>query len=154
MEPSVRLRLGLAAPLLAALYYYLLVFIIGWTSTRFWPTWWFGVFPTRHMAAVTWMVGLHTLAVFSAALPVAVIVVFTTREKVGLLSALVGILATALAVFPSMSPDIWPLIWNNHPIIFVTDHIKILVAVPFTAWIIGKILSKPWNANDRLTVDS
>jgi hypothetical protein len=69
MERSVRLRLGFAAPVLAALYFYLLVFLISGTSAKQWPSWWFGIFPTRHITAVTWMVLLHTIAVFSAALP-------------------------------------------------------------------------------------
>jgi hypothetical protein len=87
------------------------------------------------------MVGLHTIAVFSAALPVAIAAVVIMREQAALLGALVGILATTVSVVPSLSPDIWPLIWNNHPIFFITDQIKLLVAVPFAAWIIRKLSS-------------
>jgi hypothetical protein len=96
MERSVRLRLVLAAPVLAALYFYLLVLLIGWTSAQHWPSWWFGVFPSRHFAAITWMVVLHTIGVFSAAVPIA-------------------------------------------PVYFVTDQIKLLVAVPFAASLIRKL---------------
>jgi hypothetical protein len=139
MERSVRLRIVLAAPLLATLYFYLLVFIIGWTSATSWPSWWLAVFPSRHIGAVTWMIGLHTIAVFSAAIPVAVAAVFIVREQAALLGAVVSVIATIIAVLPSLSRDIWPLIWNNHPIYFVTDQIKLLVAVPIVAWIIRKV---------------
>src|SRR5208282_3133474 len=141
MERSVRLRFVLAAPVLAASYFYLLIFLIGWTSTRFWPSWWFGVFPSRHIAALTWTVGLHTIGVLSAALPVAVAAVVIARERAALLGVIVGAIATTFAVLPSLRPDIWPLIWNNHPIYFVTDQIKLLVAVPIAVWIIRKLFS-------------
>jgi hypothetical protein len=141
MERSVRLRLGLAAPVLAALYYYLLIFLIGWTSTRFWPSWWFGLFPSRHIAAVTWLVGLHTIGVFSAALPIAVAAVVIVRERAAMLGLIVGVIATTFAVLPSLSPDIWPLVWSSHPIFFITDQIKLLAAVPFAALIIRKLFA-------------
>jgi hypothetical protein len=141
MERSVRLRLVFAAPVLSALYFYLLIFLIGWTSTSVWPSWWVGIFPSRHIAALTWIVGLHTIGVFSAALPIAVVAVLIAREQAALLGAIVGIIATAFAVVSSLRPDIWQLIWNNHPIYFVTDQIKLLVAVPISAWIIRKLLA-------------
>jgi hypothetical protein len=141
MERSVRLRLVFAAPVLGALYFYLLIFLIGWTSTRFWPSWWFGIFPNRHIAALTWIVDLHTIGVFSAALPIAVAAVLIAREQAALLGVIVGVIATTFAVVPSLRPDIWPLIWNNHPIYFVTDQIKLLVAVPVSAWIIRNLLA-------------
>lgn len=142
MERSVRLRLVLAAPVLAAIYYYLLIFLIGWTSASPWPSWWFGIFPNRHMAVVTWMVGSHTIGVFSAAIPIAVAAVLIVREQATLLGIIVGVIATTFGVLPSLSPDIWPLIWNNHPIYFITDQIKLLLAVPIAAWIIRKLLSQ------------
>jgi hypothetical protein len=46
-----------------------------------------------------------------------------------------------LGILPSLRFDIWPLVWNNHPIFFITDQIKLLVAVPFAAWIIRKPFS-------------
>jgi len=139
MERSVRLRLVLAAPLLAALYFFFLIFVIGWTSATSWPPWWLAVFPSRHIGAVTWMIGLHTIAVFSAAIPVAVAAVLIVRERAALLGAIVSVIATTIAVLPSLSRDIWPLIWNNHPIYFVTDQIKLLVAVPIVAWMIRRL---------------
>jgi hypothetical protein len=99
------------------------------------------MFPTRHIAAVTWMIGLHTIAVFSAAIPIAVAAVFIVRKQAALLGAIVGVIATTLAVLLSLSRDMWPLVWNNHPIYFITDQIKFLVAVPIAAWIIRKLLS-------------
>jgi hypothetical protein len=53
------------------------------------------------------MVSLHTIAVFSAALPIAVAAVVIVREKAALPGAIVGVLVTTLAVLPSLSPDIW-----------------------------------------------
>lgn len=139
MERSDRLRLVLAAPILAALYFYLLFFLIGWTSAQHWPSWWFGVFPSRHIAAVAWMVILHTIGVVSAAVPTAFAAVAIVRKEAVLLSAIVGLLATILAVLLSLSPHIWPIVWNSHPVFFVTDHIKLLVAVPFVALFIRKL---------------
>lgn len=141
MQRSVRLRLGLAAPVLAALYFYLLIFLIGWTSARPWPSWWFGIFPSRHVAALTWMVGLHTIGVFSAAVPIAIATAVIVREHAALLGVIVGVITATLAVLPSLSPDIWPLIWNAHPILFITDQSKILAAVPIAAVIVRKLFS-------------
>jgi hypothetical protein len=152
MNVAVRTRLVLAAAVLAAVYYYLLVFLIGLTSTRLWPAWWYAVFPSRHMAAVTWMAGWHTIGVIGAALPAALAAVFIMRSRAALLGALAGALATIFAVLPSLSPNIWPLIWNNHPIFFVTDQIKLLVAVPFIAWIVRKASASASNATGALSV--
>ena len=93
MQRSVRLRLGLAAPLLGTQYFYLLVFLIGWTSARPWPSWWFGIFPSRHVAVLTWMVGLHTIGVFSAAVPIAIATAVIVREQAALLGVIVGVIA-------------------------------------------------------------
>lgn len=73
------------------------------------------------------------------AAPVAVATVFAIRERAVLLGVIVGAIATSLEVLPSLGRDIWPLVWNNHPIYFVTDQIKLLVAVPIVAWIIRKL---------------
>src|SRR5260221_12886742 len=102
MERSVRLRLVLAAPVLAALYFYLVIFAIGWTSAQHWPSWWFGAFPSRHFAAVAWMVILHTVGVLSAAVLTAIAAVIIVRKEAVLLGAIVGVLATILAVSPSL----------------------------------------------------
>jgi hypothetical protein len=139
MERSVQVRLVLAALVLGGIYYYLLIFLISWTSTRLWPSWWFGIFPNRRVAAVIWIVGWHTIGVFSAAIPIAAAAVLIVREQAILLGTIVGVIATALGVFPSLSKDIWPLLWNSHPIYFITDQIKLLAAVPFAVWIIRKL---------------
>ncbi len=126
-------------PMGKPLYFYLLIFLIGWTSTKLWPSWWFGISSSRRIAALTWMVGLHTMGVLSAAIPIAAAAVLIVRERAALLGTIIGAIATALAVLPSLSPDIWPLVWGNHPILFLTDQIKLLVAVPFAAWVIRKL---------------
>lgn len=146
MERSVRLRMLLAAPVLAALYFYLLIFVISWTSARYWPSWWLAIFPSRHIGAMTWIIGWHTIGVFSAAAPVAVAAVFAIRGRAVLLGAIVGAIATSLEVLPSLGRDIWPLVWNNHPIYFVTDQIKLLAAVPIVAWMIRKLF-RNWGSS-------
>ncbi len=140
MDRSVGLRLVLAASVLVAVYYYLLIFLIGWTSAKPWPSWWIGSFSNRHVAALIWIIGSHTIGVFSAAIPTAVATVLVLRKQAMLLGIVVGVIATILAVLPSLTPVIWPLIWNNHPIFFVTDQIKLVVAIPIAIWIIQKLL--------------
>jgi hypothetical protein len=140
MDRSVRFRLVLAAPVLGAAYYYLLIFLIGWTSATPWPSWWIGSFPSRHMAALIWIIGSHTIGVLSAAIPIAIAAVLIVREQAMLLGIVAGVIATILGVLPSLTPDIWPLVWNSHPIYFITDQIKLLVAVPITIWIIRRLM--------------
>ena len=142
MDRSVRLRLLFAAPVLGAVYYYLLILLIGLTSASPWPSWWVGTFPNRHVAALIWIVGSHTIGVFSAAIPIAVATVLVLRGQAMLLGIIVGVIGTILAVLPSLTPDIWPLVWNNHPVFFITDQIKLLVAVPAAIWIIRRLLPK------------
>jgi len=142
MDRPVQLRLILAAPVLGAVYYYLLIFLIGFTSAAPWPSWWIGALPNRHVAALIWIVGLHTIGVVSAALPVAFATVLVLRKQAMLLGIAGGVIATVLAVLPSLTHDIWPLVWNNHPIFFITDQVKLLVAVPAAIWIIRKLKPK------------
>jgi hypothetical protein len=136
MTVTARIRFTLAAVVLAAVYYYLLVFLVGWTSVHERPGWWLGVFPTRHLAVIAWLVILHTVAVLMAALPVAVATVVIARREAVLLGLTVAVLATVVAVAPSFSSAIWPLIWGSHPIFFITDQIKLIVAVPAIAWVL------------------
>jgi hypothetical protein len=136
MTVTARIRFFLAAVVLAAVYYYSLVFLVGWTSVHERPGWWLGVFPTRHFAVVAWLVALHTAAVLLAALPVAVVSVVIARREAVLLGLTVAVLATVVAVVPSLSSTIWPLIWDSHPVFFITDQIKLIVAVPAIAWVL------------------
>lgn len=142
MDRHVRLRLILAAPVLGAVYYYLLIFLIGLTSVTPWPSWWIGLLPNRHVAARIWIIGWHTIGVLSAAIPIAFAAMLVLRKQAMLLGIIVGVIATILAVLPSLTHDIWPLIWNNHPIFFITDQIQLLVAVPAAIWIIRKLMPK------------
>jgi hypothetical protein len=136
MTVTARIRFALTAAVLAAAYFYLLVFLIGWMSVHQRPGWWLGVFPSRYIAAITWLVVLHTSAVLSAALPVALAAVVLARQKAVQLGLIAAALATAAAIIPSLSSTIWPIIWNSHPVFFVTDQIKLIVAVPFIAWVL------------------
>jgi hypothetical protein len=152
MTVTARIRFALTAAVLAAAYYYLLVYLIGWMSVHQRPGWWLGVFPTRHIAAVTWLVVLHTAAVLSAALPVAVAAVVLSRQQAVQLALVAAALATAAAIIPSLSPTLWPIMWNSHPVFFVTDPIKLIVAVPFIAWVLRRASSNNWF--ERLRVAS
>ncbi len=142
MTLTARIRFTLATVVLAAVYYYLLVFLVGWTSVHERPGWWLGLFATRHLAAIAWLVTLHTAAVLLAALPVAVTTVVIARREAVLLGLTVAVLATAVAVAPSFSSAVWPLIRDSHPIFFITDQIKLIVAVPVVAWVLRAASSK------------
>jgi hypothetical protein len=142
MERSIRIRFGLAAPILGFVYFYLLVLLIGLTSSTLRPSWWIDIFPNRHVAAVMWLICLHTAGVVFAAIPMAIAVVAVVRERAVLLGAIVGVVATALTIIPSLRPDIWQLAWSSHPIFFITDQIKLIVAVPLAAWMILKLISR------------
>jgi hypothetical protein len=131
-----RIRFTSAAVVLAAVYYYLLVFLVGWTSGHERPGWWLGLFTTRHFAVIAWLITLHTAAVLLAALPIAVATVVIARREVVLLSLTVAVLATVVAVAPTFSSAIWHLISDSHPMFFITDQIKIIVAVPAVAWVL------------------
>jgi MFS family permease len=136
MTLTARIRFSLAALALAAGYFYLLIYIIGWMSAHHWPSWWFDVFPSRHVGAVMWLVTLHTAAVLLAALPIGIAAVMIARKKAVLLGLIAASLATAAAVAPSLAPTIWPTVWGSHPVFFVTDQIKLVVAVPIIAWVL------------------
>jgi hypothetical protein len=94
------------------------------------------------VAALIWIIGTHIIGVFFAAFPTAIATVLVLRKQAMLLGIIVGVIATILAVLPSLTHDIWPLVWNNHPIFFITDQIKLLVAVPVAIWIIRKVVPK------------
>jgi hypothetical protein len=136
MTVTARIRFTLAAVVLAAVYYYLLVFLVGWTSVHVRPEWWLGLFPTRYVAVIAWLVTLHTAAVLLAALPVAVATVVIARREAVLLGLTAAVLATVVAVAPSFGSAVWLLIWHSHPVFIITDPIKLIVAVPAVAWVL------------------
>jgi hypothetical protein len=135
------IRLALSVVVLTPAYYCLLIFIVGWTSAVPWPTWWLELFPSRRAGVIVWAVSLHTIGVFSAALPVAIASVVVARKHAWQLGGIVAFRATVAALLPSLSPEIWPLIWSSQPVLFVTDQIKLIVAVPLVAWIVGSASS-------------
>jgi hypothetical protein len=136
MTVAARIRFALTAAVLAVAYFYLLVCLIGWISARPLPGWWLGVFSSRHIGVITWVVGLHTAAVLAAALPIAVSALVLARKNAVQLGLLAAALATAAAVIPSLSPTILPLIWASEPVFFITDQVKLIAAVPILAWVL------------------
>jgi hypothetical protein len=141
MMLTARIRFSLAALVLAAGYFYLLIYIIGWMVAHHWPSWWFDVFPSRHVGAVMWLVTLHTTAVLLPALPIGLAAVIIARKKAVLLGLIAASLATAAAIAPSLAPTIWSTVWSSHAVFFVTDQIKLVVAVPFIAWVLRRASS-------------
>ena len=135
MNLTARIRFFLAALALAAGYFYLLIYIIGWMSAHHWPSWWFDVFPSRHVGAEMWLITLHTAAVLLAALPIGIAAVIITRKNAVLLALIAALLATLASLALTFAPTIWPNVWS-HPVFFVTDQIKLIVAVPFIAWVL------------------
>jgi len=83
-----------------------------------------------------WLVTLHTAAVLLAAIPIGIAAVIIAREKAVLLALIAASLATAAAITPSFAPTIWPTVWSSHPVFFVTDQIKLVLAAPFVAWVL------------------
>jgi MFS family permease len=144
MSLTARIRFSLAALVLAAGYFYLLIYIIGWTSAHYWPKWWFDVFPSRHAGAVMWLVTLHSAAVLLAALPIGIAAVLIERKRPVLLGLIAALLATLASLAPSFVPTIWQYVWS-HPVFFVTDQLKLIVAVPFIAWVL-----RAASSNNRL----
>lgn len=136
MTLTARIRFSLAALALAAGYFYLLIYVIGWMSAHHWPSWWFDVFPSRHVGAVMWLFTLHTGAVLLAALPIGIAAVIIARQNAVLLALIAASLSTVAAMAPSLAPTIWPIIWSSHPVFFITDQIKLVVAAPFIAWVL------------------
>jgi hypothetical protein len=115
MTIAARIRFALTAMILGIVYYYLLVYLVGWMSTHERPGWWIGML---------------------AALPIAVAAVIIERTRAVLLALTAAVLATVAAVVPSLSSTIWPIIWSSNPILFVTDQAKLIVAVPLIAWVL------------------
>jgi len=146
---TARIRFSLAALALAAGYLYLLIYITGWMSAHHWPSWWFDVFPSRHVGAVMWLVTLHTAGVLLAALPIGIAAVIIARKNAVLLALIAASLATATAMAPSFAPTIWPIIWGSHPVFFITDQIKLVIAAPFIAWVLRAASSNNWFVRSR-----
>jgi hypothetical protein len=94
-----------AAPILGFFYLNLLVLLIGWTSSALQPSWWTGIFPSGHVAAVTWLIYLHTTGVFFAAIPVAVIARVRAPQEA---AAKVRFRQTMWALLSSYWKRLWP----------------------------------------------
>jgi hypothetical protein len=127
---------------MAAVYYYLLLNILGWLMAQHWPAWWLWTFPSRHSGLTAWILTLHALGVLTAALPLAFICIILLRPYAILLGASAGVLAALAAVIPGIVGGLFPLMWDSHPISFVTDQVELLFAIPVLAWVAGKLLFK------------
>ena len=141
MPAATSVRFMVAVPLLGAAYYYLLLYVVGYSAAMPRPLWWVPAFPTRHLVAIIWLVLVHTLGVLAAALPIAVAAILIRRDRAAQLGICVGAVATIAGIYPALSPTIWPLLWDSHPVFFVTDTLKLIAAVPVVAWAIQKLPS-------------
>jgi hypothetical protein len=136
------MRFVLMAVVLSVIYYYSLVFLIGWMNGHERPGWWLGMFPTRLSGALAWVIMLHTATVLFAALPVAVAAVAVAPKRAVQLGLLAAVFATFASILPMFGTPVWSLVWRSRPILFVTDQIKLIVAVPLIAWILLRASSK------------
>lgn len=131
----------LAVVLLAFLYSYLLLFLVGYAVAIPRPSWWEGIFASRHFAMLLWLTVVHTIAVFAAAAPIALLSLVSVPARALLVGVSASALAIAVQTLPSLSPEIWPLIWNNNPTSFFIDTIKCVAAVPVLIWLLRKLPS-------------
>jgi hypothetical protein len=139
MRSGQTIRFWASAALLTTLYYFLLIWLVGFTSTLAWPKWWLALFGSGRGAKVAWIITTHTLGVICAALPVALGALFDRRPL--LLGTLTAILTSVLLAYPSLKPDIWSLILATHPGYFIVDQLKIVVAVPALIYLLRKLPS-------------
>jgi len=141
MNVTARIRFVLAAAVLSVIYFYLLVYLLGWMSAYERPGWWLGFFPTRLSGVLGWLILLHTASVLFAAFPVAVAALAIARKNAVQLGLLAAGLATVADILPVFSSTVGPLIWKSHPVFFVTDHVKLIIAVPLLVWVLGRATS-------------
>ncbi len=141
---TVHARFALAALILGAAYYYWLIYLLGWLNSHERPAWWVGLFSTRLIGALGWLIALHTTAVLLAALPVAFAAVIFMRTKAVLLALTAAVLVAATDVVLVSNSSFWPIIWNDHPMLFVTDHLKIVVAAPLIACVLRAAWPDNW----------
>jgi hypothetical protein len=130
------IRFVLTAAVLSMIYYYSLVFLLGWMNGHERPGWWLGIFPTRLSGALAWVITLHTATVLLAALPVAVAAVAIAPNRAMQLGLLTAAFTTFASILPMFGTPVWPLVWRSQPILFLTDQIKLIVAVPLIAWVL------------------
>ncbi|HEY2808497.1 MAG TPA: hypothetical protein VGI91_06855 [Steroidobacteraceae bacterium] len=148
MGKNPTLRFWISAVLLAAAYYFLLIELVGFASTLKWPNWWLDVFGSSQGAKDAWIIATYTLGVLAAAVPVALGALLNTRAF--LMGMVASALAVAVAAYPSFRPDIWALIWANHPGYFFLDQLKMLVAVPLLVWLFRWLPSnRAWSGHER-----
>jgi hypothetical protein len=139
MRSGQVIRFWASLALLTTLYYFLLIWLLGYTSALGWPKWWLTLFGTGGGAKVAWIITTHTFGVLCAALPIALCASLDRRAL--LLGTLVAGLTAALLIYPSLRPEIWALIQTNHPGYFVIDNAKIVVAVPVLVYLLRRMPS-------------
>ena len=135
------IRAALMVVVLAAAYDYLLAHTWGYVSAIGWADWWMAAFPTKDAAALSWLIATHTAAVLAAAAPVALASLSMLPGRPVLLAAIAGLAVTVVELLPETTPELWPLEWGAHPVFFVTDQLKIIVAMPVLVWLLRKLPS-------------
>ena len=139
MRSSQLIRFCASLALLTTLYYFLLIWLLGYTSALGWPKWWLTLFGMGRGAKVAWIIATHTFSVLCAALPIALCALLDRRAL--LLGTLVAVLTAVLIIYPSLRPEIWALIQANHPGYFVVDSARIVVAVPVLIYLLRRMPS-------------
>ena len=136
MTLNARIRFCLAAVVLATGYFYLLVYLIGWMAAHHWPSWWFDIFPSRHVGSAHPRFWSHcpTQRVLCGRplpirRPLAVIIVRRVESSSGLRAHRGDFPATFMA---AIAPPDWHAVnicgrnyvSGSQPVFFVTDNIK------------------------------
>jgi hypothetical protein len=143
------IRVALMVVVLAAAYDYFLLHISDFLTALAWPHWWMSAFPTRSIAAQSWLIGIHTSIVLLAAAPVALASLWLLPTRTALLAALAGLAVAVVEVLPATTPELWRVVWGAHPVFFVTDNLKIIFAMPLLVWLLRRLPSNTgWSGRD------
>jgi len=141
---------AVGAILLAFLYYWLVVQIVGYAAVVPRTGWWMNAAPTigRRAAAVAWLEAMNTGAMIVAATPVALLGAYAYPRRAMGVVALAAAAAATYALAPTFRSDIWPLLHGFALWVTVIDAIKMAVLPPLLTWIVsGPISNTPCRPN-------
>jgi hypothetical protein len=142
VSTSQRIRIGFAVLAAATVYYYLLVYSVGYLTAMPWPTCWIGIFPSKLIAVRVWLFVMHTCAILLSAAPVALLVRLLIPAHRVLICVCAAVVALVAANLP-LHLDLLAMSLAQHPILWVMDVLKVLLALPFLAWAFRLAPSNP-----------
>jgi hypothetical protein len=143
------IRVALMVVVLAAAYDHWLVHIYGFMTGVSWPGWWMSALPSKDLAAQSWLNLVHTSAVLVAAAPVALVSLWRLQIRTALPTAIAGLVVAVVEALPRATPELWPSAWGAQSVYFVTNQLKIILAMPLLAWLLRKLPSNTgWSGRD------